>query len=263
MKVQIYKIDKSDSCIQEIIDLKSDCISDPLTHYVPPLGCPEIIFYIEKRNQIKNVPCENGFIKGQYTTLQKIDFVSDYHFLSVRLQPFGLKQLFNIDASEVQNAVLAIEEHPTSKLIWNFINGKKNINDDFLRKLVGFIDQLAVHSVSQTTLEFIKCTNQSEIKTIKRDFEGKGFSLRTLQRNFKKEVGLTPKEFLKILRMNVIERQLEQSRNVFQIVADFDFTDQSHLIKEFKQLRNNTPMDLKRKKLFLQDQLAIPEIVTL
>jgi hypothetical protein len=263
VKIQIYKIDNPDSCIQEIIDLKSDNPSDILTHFVPPLGSPELIFYIGNRRQIKNVPCENGFIKGQYTTVQKIDFISNYHFLSVRLQPYGLKQLFNVNAPDLQNAVIALEEHPTSKRIWHFINEKKNIDTTFLKEFVRFIDLQSVHLISKATLEFVNWVNQSEINGIKNSIRGKGFSLRTLQRNFKKEVGLTPKEFLKIKRMNSIERQLGQNVSFFQIVADFNLTDQSHLIKEFKQLRANTPTDFKRKKLFLQDQLAIPEIVRL
>jgi AraC-like DNA-binding protein len=263
VEVKIYKTNNADSCILEIVDLKSDNLSDTLTHFVPPLGCPEIIFYIGKTHQIKNVPCEKGFIKGQYTTAQKIYFASGYHFLSVRLQPYGLKQLLNMDVSELQNAVMAIEEHPTSELIWNFISKQTIIDVDFLKKFVEFIDLLAVHFISTATLEFIKSLNETEIKTIKSSIIGKGFSLRTLQRNFKKEVGLTPKEFLKISRMNAIERQMVQNKNIFEIIANFDFTDQSHLNKEFKQLRNNTPKDLKRKKLFLQDQLPIPEIIML
>lgn len=261
MKIQIYKIDNRDSCIKEIINLKSDNASDVLTHFVPPVGCPEIIIYMNQTQQIKNVECVHGFIKGQYTSTQKIDFQPGYHFLSLRLQPFGLKQLFNLHAGELQNAVLDIDELPTGRMMRKFISDRKILEPVFLKELIAFIDQIAIYPVSGSTLEFVKWSEQSKTKSIKDSFAEKNFSLRTLQRNFKREVGLTPKEFLKIARINTIEHKLAQNADVFQLIADFDFTDQSHLIKEFKQLRSNTPMDLKRKKLFLQDQLVIPEIV--
>ena len=263
MNIHIYKIANPISCIKEIIILQSDLPSDTLTHIVPPFGYPEIIFYLGKPHQIKNVPCEKGFIKGQYTAVQKIDFEENYHFISVRLQPYGLKRLFNMDASELQNAVLALEEHPTSELIGNFINNQTNIDAHFLKEFVGFIDQLAIYPVSHSTLGFVQLINQSDVKTIKSSIAEKGIGVRTLQRNFKKEVGLTPKEFLKISRMSMIEQQLAKHATIFQIVADFDFTDQAHFVKEFKQLRNHTLTDFKRKRLFLQDQLGIPDMKTL
>ena len=88
-----------------------------------------------------------------------------------------------------------------------------------------------------------------------------GIGLRTLQRNFKREVGLSPKDYLKIKRMYGIEQKMSRKADFFDIITDFGFTDQAHFIKDFKQLRNQTPTEILKKKLLLSDQLAIPEII--
>lgn len=237
----------------------SDNSDDTLTHFVPSLGSPEIIFYIENKEQIKNVTCKNGFIKGQYNIAQRIDFNPNYHFLSIVLHPYGLKQFFNFNATELVNAVLDIEEHPISNSLLKIFQNRKKIDISFIEQLTQTISQFPAYSVSSSTKEFIKVVEQTDENMVQNIIKDKGIGLRTLQRNFKNDVGFTPKEFLRIIRMNKIEQQLKESINIFQIIADFDFTDQSHFVKEFKQWRNFTPKELLKKKLLLSDQLPITE----
>lgn len=263
MKAQIFTSDNPDAPIQEIIEIQSDRNTDPLTHFVPPFGCPEIIFYIGNKQQIRNTTCTSGFIKGQYNIAQKIDFIPEYHFLSLRLHPFGLKQLFNFNAADLLNAVIDIEEHPVTLSLLEQIQNSENIDIAFIKQFMHTVEQLRVYPISAATKAFIKAVKETEKNTIKHIVRDIGIGLRTIQRNFKNEVGLTPKEFLRIIRMKKIEHQLTKSTNVSQIIADFDFTDQSHLVKEFKLLRNYTPNELIKKKLLLSDQLPEPEFIRL
>ncbi len=261
MKIQIYKFEKPSICIQEIIELKSDNKNDVQTHFVPPIGSPEIILYIRKKQQIKNTNCINGFIKGQYITPQKIDFKPSYHFISIRLYPFGLKQLFNLNSSEFNNSVIDLNSYPIFEYLEKLIQNCDKVDIELVKKITFFIEQFPLNYISNSTLSLIKEINKTDKNTIKSIVKELGINIRTAQRNFKNEVGLTLKEYLRIIRINKIEQQLSQSENVFQIVADFNFTDQSHLVKEFKQLRNYTPNEMIKKKLFLSDQLVKPDFV--
>ena len=108
MKVQIYKVKNPNSYVSEIVEIKSDLATDTLTHFVPPFGSPEIILFIGETPQIKNVSITNGLIKGLYNISQKIEFKPKYHFIIIRLQPYGLRQLFNINTSELNNSVIDI-----------------------------------------------------------------------------------------------------------------------------------------------------------
>lgn len=263
MKVQIYKVKNPDSCVSEIVEVKSDTSSDSLTHFVPPFGSPEIILYVNQTHQIKNVPFANGAIKGLYNVSQKIDFIPNYHFVAIRLKPYGLKQLFNIKGVELLNSVMDVENHPISEVFSNFFRSREMLDISFFKALINFIEQYALYAVSTSTKEFIKLVVETEYKTLKDLTFKNGIGQRTLQRNFKKEVGLSPKEYVRIKRLNAIEQKMSQKADIFEIIADLDFSDQAHFIKDFKKLRNFTPTEISKKKLLLSDQLAIPEIITI
>ncbi|MCO5260391.1 MAG: helix-turn-helix domain-containing protein [Crocinitomicaceae bacterium] len=262
MKIQIFKYKSTHPIIHEIRLIQSDSATDTLTHFIPPLGNPELLFYIGTESQIKNTTCKNGFIKGQYTSIQKIDFIPNYHFLSVSLYPYGLKQLFNVNASDFVNTVVDIEAHPLTNSLLNLFQNRKEIEASFIEELGQKISTFPLYPVSSITKDFIKTAEHRDIShSVKVIAKEKGLGLRTLQRNFKTEVGLTTKEYLRIIRMKRIEQRLKDKPNVFELISDFDFADQSHFIREVKQWRNYAPCELLKRKLLLSDQLATPEII--
>jgi AraC-like DNA-binding protein len=263
MKVQIFKVKNPNSCVTEIVEVKSDATTDSLTHFVPPFGYPEIILFIGQSHQIKNVALSNGGIKGLYNISQKIDFIPNYHFIAIRLQPFGIKQLLNINATQLNNSVIDIQSHTFGKALLDFTKSTSNLDVPLAKELVSIIDHSAIYQVSISTKAFIKLASERDRNSIKELIFQSGIGLRTLQRNFKKDVGLSPKEYLKIRRQNAIEQKMSQNVHIFEIIADFNFTDQSHLIKDFKQFRNFTPKEILKKKLLLSDQLGVPEITTI
>jgi AraC-like DNA-binding protein len=263
VKVLIYKVKNPNSYVSEIVEIKSDSAADTLTHFVPPFGSPEIILFIGQTHQIKNVSVTNGLIKGLYNISQKIEFTPKYHFITIRLQPYGLRQLFNINTTELNNSVIDIQCLPIGEVLLNITKSKDKLDISTAKDLVNIIEQFSIYPVSPSTQAFIKITSETKYTNVKDLIFERGIGLRTLQRNFKKEVGLSPKEYLRIKRLNAIEQKMSQNLNVFEIIADFDFTDQAHFIKDFKQLRNITPSEIVKRKLLLSDQLATPEIITI
>lgn len=263
MKVKRFQYSKPHTLIKEFFEIKADENESILTHFVPPLGYPEIVFYVGEHSQIKNTNAVNGIIKGQYTTLQKIDFKPDYHLFGIVLHPFGLKKLFNIDASQLTNSVIDVQEHPITCAILDEVQKFEWVNEQLIRQIEKMLSGFKLNSVSNETEEFIGLAEKSTDNRISHIIRDSSINIRTLQRRFKSEVGITPKEFLRIKRMNQVENKLSQGTEIFQIVSDFEFTDQSHLIKEFVQLRNHSPKSFLQNKLLLSDQLPVPEIVKL
>lgn len=263
MKVQIYKVKNPNSCVSEIVEIRSDLATDTLTHFVPPFGYPEIILFIGQTHQIKDVSITNGLIKGLYNISQKIEFTPKYHFISIRLQPYGLRHLFNINTTELNNSVIDIQGHPVGEALLNITKSLDKLDVSLVKDLVSIIEQFSTYPVSSSTQAFIKIASETNYTTVKDIIFESGIGLRTLQRNFKKEVGLSPKEYLRIKRLNTIEQKMSQNVNIFEIIAGFDFADQAHLIKDFKQLRNITPSEIVKRKLLLSDQLGIPVVTTI
>jgi AraC-like DNA-binding protein len=80
---------------------------------------------------------------------------------------------------------------------------------------------------------------------------------KTLERRFRKVVGLSPTELLKINRFNnaVLTMYACRYDNLTSIAYSSGYYDQSHFIREFKQLTGFTPKD------FLKEQFTIVQVI--
>ncbi|WP_027185090.1 helix-turn-helix transcriptional regulator [Desulfovibrio inopinatus] len=70
-----------------------------------------------------------------------------------------------------------------------------------------------------------------------------GMSCRTLERLFKDEVGIPPKAFIRMIRLQKAVEKLRMGSygRLTDIAYDSGYTDQSHFIKDFKQLFGDLP----------------------
>ncbi|NGM61062.1 AraC family transcriptional regulator [Sphingobacterium sp. SGG-5] len=69
----------------------------------------------------------------------------------------------------------------------------------------------------------------------------------TLQRHFKKEIGLSPKLFSRIIRFIAINRFIQENAHVYdwqELVYRYDFFDQAHFVKDFKDFFGYTPANV-------------------
>ncbi|HKK42772.1 MAG TPA: helix-turn-helix domain-containing protein [Bacteroidales bacterium] len=70
-----------------------------------------------------------------------------------------------------------------------------------------------------------------------------GISLSSLERNFRKQTGFTPKYYAKIMRFNHVFRLLQSGKSTSwqDIVYECGYYDQAHLIREFSTFTGETP----------------------
>lgn len=73
-------------------------------------------------------------------------------------------------------------------------------------------------------------------------------SVRTLQRVFKKEVGLTPRDVLRIARFNRSIRQISENdfASFVDVALTSGFFDQPHMVNEFQKLVSTPPSKFRR-----------------
>ncbi|MEO1485955.1 MAG: AraC family transcriptional regulator [Bacteroidota bacterium] len=83
----------------------------------------------------------------------------------------------------------------------------------------------------------------SEVCDLGTIMEATGYSYSTLERYFKKETGLTPKNFQTLKRFKKVLRELTTTKNQDwqYYVAKYGYYDQSHFIKEMKRFTGQTP----------------------
>ena len=89
----------------------------------------------------------------------------------------------------------------------------------------------------------VKLAHQAGTKRVSDLAKAIGVSDRHLNRVFQNDVGVSPKQFFRILRFQQVVKVARQNAalNWAEIAADTDYYDQSHLIAEFKRLTGMTP----------------------
>ena len=72
-----------------------------------------------------------------------------------------------------------------------------------------------------------------------------GYSVRHVERIFKKYIGISPKEYSNLLRFqNTINlSHIKEENNLTQLATFFGYSDQSHFIREFKKFTTLKPKD--------------------
>lgn len=85
--------------------------------------------------------------------------------------------------------------------------------------------------------------------------EGAGWSLRHLERQFRREVGVTPKEFARLSRFRGVVARLEHGRPPLwsRLAAQAGYHDQSHLVRDFREFGGTTPTAFWRETHPLSD----------
>lgn len=131
-------------------------------------------------------------------------------------------------------------------------------NKDKLELETAFIDFLGylINKFSDNGYVFYSIKNEKcrveKIKNFIRDNYGRNFSLDELSqfamvspyhliRIFKKEVGMTPFEYLRNYRVEKAKEMLREKRSIMDAIYDNGFYDQSHFIRHFKNVTGVTP----------------------
>jgi AraC-like DNA-binding protein len=75
-----------------------------------------------------------------------------------------------------------------------------------------------------------------------------GVSVRTLQRIFREEVGISPRDLLRIARFNEAIRQISQDdfKTFVDVALESGFFDQPHMVNEFQKLAATPPTKFRR-----------------
>lgn len=66
------------------------------------------------------------------------------------------------------------------------------------------------------------------------------------EKRFRKIVGISPKKFASIVRFNAAVNSMDNIKSLTELCYEFNFFDQAHFIKDFKQYTGDTPENFKR-----------------
>lgn len=218
-----------------------------------PNGSVELIFHFGERlntllpNQ-KPEQQPQSLISGQSTRFYDVEQSGKTGMLSILFKPHGARMFFDLPISEITNQnvdlsllgrqftpeltekialandhetrISIIEAHLISKL-----EGQHLYNSQRLARTIEVINR---HRglVSVCELASIACLSQKQYNRIFYDF-----------------VGLHPKEFLKIVRLQYVfhHHKYNQSETLTELAYSCGYYDQAHFVNDFKSLTGLTP----------------------
>jgi len=188
------------------------------------------------------------FLYGQTLEPVSLDATGPYKFIVVQLYPFASKYLLGVDPKVLNDECFDLLQltHVDVKSIFRELNNTADLEQQvalvyqLILQLIEKNNQPPDDQLQQAISMIIRHEGQVPIKEVR---DKVYLTERTFERKFSTSVGLTPKQFAKIIQFQCSLHQLNEANydRLVEIGMDSGFADQSHFIRTFKKYTGQTP----------------------
>ncbi|MCB0448933.1 MAG: AraC family transcriptional regulator [Confluentibacter sp.] len=250
-----------------------DDIENQKPEFLLPSGTPIIGFHYLNNwvlESVKNVnipkqKLPDYYITGQQTTSYTL--IVEHKktgIIGAALKPTALWQWFKIPMQNLTNRVKKIEEVITEDT-QSFLNQYQLAPtiEDKIHTIESFLINLSSKiqtkpSLIDQCLDIIfstkGCVTPKELTRIT------GLSERSLQLEFKKQIGVSPLQYARIIRFNNLFMEIAKPRqetDLLFLASIYNYYDTSHLYKDFIKFTGIAPTSFSLEKFKLLEELVI------
>ena len=239
-----------------------DKSEDPLASLNVPLyadGYPGIMFqqagnglYLEPRHK----KLSGLFLYGQTLNPVALTTNGPFQYVVFQLYPFASKHLLNVNPRELNDDcfdLLQLQNISTRSfyaelLSTGDLSEQIEIMSDLVEALVKAHEVNRDDRIQKAIHLIIKNEGLGKMSDVR---DHVYLTERTFERNFMNEVGLTPKQFARIIQFQTSLSKVEDMRfaNMSELAFDSGFSDQSHFIRVFKSYTGLSPKQYQRQAL--------------
>lgn len=178
---------------------------------------------------------------------------------AIRFSPYGFANFVTMPLKDLANKETPIEklfgEKTAKELEIKIIRATNSIQrieiiETFLLDKLN--EKSTINNIVKTTINALLATNgRASISTILKEDLSKR---RQLERNFIKQIGVSPKQLGKVIRLQTALKMLinKKSENLTDIAYESEYFDQAHFIKDFKEFTGINP-----KKFLENENMAL------
>jgi hypothetical protein len=230
-------------------------MKDVQRQLILPDGCIDMIFILG--DDVKRYTSEDKFIiqpremvLGQITDTFYVEPTGYVNSFAVRFYPFGFANFVITPINALAN-----KETPIADLLGEEIAEQLSLaiqeakdTEQRIAILQTFLlgrlsDESTIDNIVKSTIDTLLETKGSAgINTI---LGGDLSKRRQLERKFMKQIGISPKQLGKVIRLQAALKMLlnQQSESLTEIAYENDFYDQAHFIKDFKEFTGKAPKE--------------------
>jgi AraC-like DNA-binding protein len=224
--------------------------SDGAPEKILPDGCMEIVIHVgapfcRVRDGVARTQ-STAFLVGQLTGCLLLEPRGRVQVMGVRFTPSGTSAFLPFDLSAIQDEEVTVDE------LWD-AHGRSlqeavtnaGSDEERVRLVERFLlGRLSSRNVDHRLDEAVRLIQRNEPGTTVAGISRRvGLCERQLERLFLRKIGLNPKALLRTVRFqNLLQRaRTGAARGGATLAVDCGFSDQAHLIREFKRFAGEPP----------------------
>ena len=246
-EVNFYKPDASlQWIIKQFESIRHDGLDQILTDKFIPRPDAALVFHFKNIPKVivpVNVPLRSFFIAPVVSVPNQLLIKGQLDGFIVICKTTVLSRVFKLDMLEKQNMIVELPVETFTPL-WEEL-GKLKQDQDRIDCFSAFIQSYAPNGYKPDPIDIIyNEIVENILKFSLRGVNENSFqSISSLQRNFNKRAGVSMRKLMRISRINYIFQKMVNghSFNAQKNMLDGNYYDQSHFIRDFKELTGETP----------------------
>jgi AraC-like DNA-binding protein len=193
----------------------------------------------------------DSFLYGQLNGFKDLYSNDEITLIIAVFQPNGIHQLLGIPANEFLDSIISIDDMfgENGLFLQEKLSEQNNhqtriaLLNQFFKSLISKKSQSNQFPIN-SSLDFIVANKG--VFSLTQLVKYTGYTERHLERKFKESIGLNPKKFGNVIRLHYFLKLLKDksdNTNLTNLCYDAGFSDQSHLIKDFRKHTGISPTE--------------------
>jgi AraC-like DNA-binding protein len=211
-------------------------------------------------------PSPDFTLIGLFTKPYDVHFRRQVNVFGIRFKPEAVYFIFGTPASQIQALFADIEcitgrnfrEYTSRLRETKLMSEKINLSETYLLNNISK-SELNLYYLNRAAEIIRRCNGFISIDELAREVY---ISARQLEREFKQKLGVSPKRYMRIARLNEVNRMIQKGDRLSLTNLSYacGYADQAHLIRDFKQFTGESPKAFINK---MDDFIVNPNIADL